>query len=426
MIRRHALVAASCFIITGLFQACSKTSENNTLLRIEGQEQQAKLGQQVRMFVDLNGDGIPEIVSASVSRFPLTGIGVYSGADGTEIYRITSELNNYIVKRFTFTRDLNGDGIPEIAAPGTGSSPTLAVFSGQDGKLLFKTGERLYFDKAQEPRVISLPDRNGDGIPEIAVDQLRRNLVIFSGKDGVKIHELDPPKALYDHIQYDMASDIDGDGFEDLVGLSYIDRVPQCSFYSSGCLSKLSGPSPLPLPQRPHHYALADLNGDDFPDIVAAHHAGGKPDGSVLLACNGKSGNELWRVNGTNIEGGSQMVVVDADTGETTSTYQDVNFADSLVLLQDLNKDAIPEVATGHAGLSNPQEKTAGCILIFSGKDGELIRRISSPDTRHRIGNAMDSFIDADFNGVADLLLGIPGADAGERKEAGCVILMPL
>jgi hypothetical protein len=297
------------------------------------------------------------------------------------------------------------------------------VFSGKDGTLLFQTDEKLRFDH-DPPRVLSLPDKNGDGIPDIALEQPTRSLLIFSGKDGKKIDELEPPKDGEDIVLYNVAPDIDGDGFSDIIGLHNVNRVPQACFYSSKDFSHLSEMFPIPVQMRPTVYACADLNDDAFPDIALVHHTGGKPEGSLLVALSGKDGRELWRVNGTDVDGGSKMLVVDAGTKKMVGAYRDIKFADSLAVLPDMNGDGVPEIATGHADFFDREHKIAGCVFIFSGKDGQLLRSILSPDNSCRIGVSVAAFADANFDGVSDLLLGAPTAAVAERKEAGCVLLM--
>jgi hypothetical protein len=326
---------------------------------------------------------------------------------------------------FAIIADLNKDGVPEIASTDESSSPGLVIFSGKDGSFLLET-ERLHLKQYAPPKVISLPDRNGDGVPEFALDQPRRNLVIFSGSDGAKLEELAPPAEGEEMVWHDTAPDADGDGFPDILGLLSVKYAPYACFYSSKDFSVISGPFPLPIQMRPERYEFADLNADAFPDLVLVHHTGGKPEGSLLVALSGKDGSELWRVNGTDVEGGKQMIVVDADTRKTLSTYPDIDFADSLAILPDMNADNIPEVATGHADFYNKKRKLGGCVFVFSGKDGQLMKSILSPDKNCRIGASIAPFSDADFNGTHDLLLGAPTAAAADRKEAGCILVLGL
>jgi hypothetical protein len=258
---------------------------------------------------------------------------------------------------------------------------------------------------------------------------------VFSGKDGSKIMELPPPESLHDHVLYHRAPDIDGDGHDDIVGFGAA-RMPtgentftfvaRTKFLSSADFSQIGDSFDIPLDERPHQCGCADLNGDGTPDIVVSSHSGGSPQGSVLLAVSGTDGQELWRVNGVDMQGGSRITSVDAKTGEVTASYTDVGFGRAITLLADINGDGVPDVATGHTDLFDRDLKIRGRIYIFSGKDGMLLRTVHSPDNNSIIGMYIAPFADAGFDGTADMLVGIPGATAGEKKEAGGVLVMNL
>jgi hypothetical protein len=414
---------------------CTNNANKAVILRIDGAGNRGSgMGAQVEQFADVDGDGVPEIMAAAPYGGPGTLV-VFSGATGNVVYTIDSELNKYYLKVFTFVPDLNEDGIEEIAAPDTGSGPGLWVFSGKDGAPLFEMNERLYIDEDEPPRVLSVPDKNSDGVIDLALEQRTRNLIVFSGKDGSKITELDPPATFNDHVLYHQAPDIDGDGYADILGFTSARRqinenrfrmITRAKFLSSADFRQIGDSFDILVDQRPHECACADLNGDGTPDVVASHSSGGLPQGSVLLAVSGKDGRELWRVNGIDVQGGSHIMGVDAKTGEVVSSYTDVGFGHAIALLPDVNGDGVPDVATGHTKLFDRESRVMGQVHVFSGKDGALLKKVFSPDNNSVIGMSIAPFADANFDGTPDILTGIPGATANDRKEVGGILVMAL
>lgn len=431
----HSLIGILAFFPLLMLSSCGKPTAENILLRIDGDRSLDRgLGAQMQQFADVTGDGVPEILAAS----PFEGlgeIGLYSGSSGELVYRISSDIKKYSVKFFSVIADLNGDKLPEIAAPSSGSESSLWIFSGKDGLALFKLDEKLFFDYYELPRILSVPDKNSDGVFDLALEQPKRSLIVFSGKDGQKIMELDPPKTLDEHVRYDKTPDIDGDGNDDIMGLTTVRRpirenvfelVTRVQFISSKDFSPIGTPFIVPLQERERPYRCSDMNGDNVMDIVACAPFGGQPkESSVLLAVSGRDGSEIWRVNGGNVEGGSTMTSIDAKTREKVATYTDIRFGDALALLPDANGDGIAEVATGHPELYNKERKIGGCIYIFSGKDGTILRTIFSPDKNSRIGGSIAPFADLNFDGTTDILAGVPGAMVDKQKEVGSILVLP-
>ena len=421
-----------------LFASCSELpglSKGPVILRIDGDPLHEKgLGAQVERFADADSDGFPDIIAAA----PLGGKGeicVYSGRTGELIYRISSEHQKYSLVYFSIVADLDGDGISEIAAPSYSTNRGLWVFSGKDGSPLFKAEGKLYFDRAYPPKVLSVPDKNSDGVMDLSLEQPRSSLIVFSGMDGSKIMEMDPLKTDYDHIQHGMIPDMDGDGADDILGFTYSRRedgssssrlLPHMLFLSSSDFEKIGGPFGVPLQQRPYHYRCTDVDGDGVLDMVAAHSNGGMPDGSVLLAISGKDGSELWRVNGMDVADGAQIIGVDAKTGEQTRSFTDLDFGNAIALLPDIDGDGVDEIATGHTMLYNKELRTNGRIYVFSGSDGTILKMIPSPDRNTRVGRWIAPFEDRDLNGTPDILAGSPSATVDQKEGVGSILVLSM
>src|SRR5215470_12146374 len=114
---------------------------------------------------DVNGDGIPDIVTAAG---PGGGphVKVFDGATGATIMSFFAYNPAFTGGVFVAAGDVNGDGFADVVTgAGAGGGPLVQVFSGRDGTLL-----RSFF--AYEPAFtggvrVAVGDVNGDGIPDI-------------------------------------------------------------------------------------------------------------------------------------------------------------------------------------------------------------------------------------------------------------------
>jgi hypothetical protein len=280
-----------------------------------------------------------------------------------------------------------------------------------------------------------MPDRDGDGVVELAADQPRGGLVILSGKEGTKVGELALPESDEERVLYRQAPDVDGDSLPEVIGLFNTKKlkgkaglitVPQARFFSSVDIRPIGEPFKLPVSQRPDLHACADLNRDGTLDVVIACQTGGVPEGSLLVAVSGNDQSELWRVNGADAENGSRIIGVSAKTGKIVSEYTDVNFGDALALIPDINGDGIEDVVTAHPMTYSKELGKGGCVCVFSGSDGALLKTVFSPDKDNRITASIAPFSDHNFDGTPDLLVGMPAASVGGIKEVGAIMVLPL
>jgi hypothetical protein len=186
--------------------------------------------------VDLNGDGVPEVIVGSPEAraglqgppgkegFPRTGsVYVYSGADLSLLYRLNGERGSSQVQEspalhetpgtgtlegntgdvfgdaVAIVPDMDGDGVAElmIGAPrgdgqgadgsnlaGFTDSGYAKIFSGQRGTLLARlNGEGQGTNMGHH--VISVPDINGDGLPDILIGS---DLTDYGGTDAGSLY----------------------------------------------------------------------------------------------------------------------------------------------------------------------------------------------------------------------------------------------
>jgi hypothetical protein len=174
-------------------------------------------------FDDMNGDGTDEfVVTAEHAEVPI--VAFLSGKDFTEIRRINIEWDKVrATRRYGCAGDLNDDGIADIVKASNagggeeGRESYLAVYSGADGSRIWrvegtsiptgvrrftvdaKTGERtdLPADAGFGHTAAVVPDIDGDSKPEIAVTlasvvkgKMNNGILIFSGATGRHIETL--------------------------------------------------------------------------------------------------------------------------------------------------------------------------------------------------------------------------------------------
>jgi hypothetical protein len=139
--------------------------------------------------------------------------------------------------------------------------------------------------------------------------------------------------------------------------------------------------------------ALADLDGDGVPDLLAGapHSGAAHPDGGRVEALSGADAAPLWSVAG-------------GAAGDL--------FGYAVAAVGDCDRDGVADVAVG-APLADAAATDAATVSVLSGADGAAIHPLHGPSPGARLGFALAPVEDFEGDGVADLLAGAPGADGG-------------
>ncbi|MFB3828310.1 MAG: FG-GAP repeat domain-containing protein [Bryobacteraceae bacterium] len=211
---------------------------------------------------DLNGDGLPDIAAAqerSVAVFLNAGDGSFKDPAW---FPVTGDAMKILAA------DVNRDGMPDLVVE-TRLSASLSVLLGRDDGR-FEDEKILRLHEYLRPHDLAVGDFNEDGLPDLVVCGQNGYMLLSGNGDGFFnlgefIRQEATPLAA-------AAADLDGDGHLDLLLGNYYGGDTtvllgdgQAGFYSA-----------MPLRARgdTSQIVIADLNGDGIPDCAAANYSG--------------------------------------------------------------------------------------------------------------------------------------------------------
>lgn len=169
--------------------------------------------------------------------------------------------------------------------------------------------------------------------------------------------------------------------------------------------------------------AVGDVNGDDFADIAAGAPAGLRPDRQVASGyVHVLKGTELGHMQGLVIWERSSL----GDFGSSSAAEADDRFGAAVHMI-DWDGDGRDDLAVG-APRDRSDGVGAGSVFLFAGNAAgpQAHVRISMPaEASSALASFGASFASADWNGdgLPELAIGAPGADAGGVVQSGMVFV---
>lgn len=235
---------------------------------------------------DLNGDGLPDLVTAGDGSEAVQILRNRTGARLLQQAQISgfvlepplplaTAANRIPNPEAVAVGDLNGDGRLDIAAVGAGGWVSLLLNHGGAGFSLDEVDLATADDTHPEPVSVAIADLNGDGRPEIAAADLTGVVSVLANQGGGHF-ALEPglhlatPSDSNPEPDSVAARDMNGDGLPDLVVADLRGQAVSLLFNRGG--GAFSAPVELSLPPAsyPASIVVGDLNHDGRPDIAAA------------------------------------------------------------------------------------------------------------------------------------------------------------
>ncbi len=263
---------------------------------------------------DLNGDGIPDVAAISApcpTGAPTCVATYYGNRDGSFTNGTVITLESGQGWGLA-TADLNSDGIPDLLVADI-SGNQLIFLGNADGSF---TQAPLLENPQGANGPVAIGDFNGDGIPDLALLTANNNMSIWLGKGDGTFTQQAASLTLSGYPALSKAVDIDGDGILDLVEVgSKVDVflgngdgtfAPKSSFSSGGSIESA---------------VIADFTGDGKYDLAIME---GSPSDGVYIS--------MFKGNG------------DGTFTALSRSYSDS--AEYSFSLGDFNGDGIPDLVS--------------------------------------------------------------------------------
>jgi hypothetical protein len=226
---------------------------------------------------DVNGDGIPDILTANRSDNSVSVLlGNRDGSFQTKETFATGRLPISVA-----AADVSGDGIPDIVTANYGGSTVSLLLGNGQGK--FQPHREI--PAGSDPYDVKIADLRGDGKEDIVVTNKNDNTVgVLLGRGDGTFQTM---------AAYPVASGPYEVVVVDLTGNGVLDLV--VSHFSATVVDVLSGNGDgtfgpareFPVGSRPYGLAVADVSGDGHPDIVTSNYR----DNNVSVLLNDGHGN---------------------------------------------------------------------------------------------------------------------------------------
>lgn len=330
--------------------------------------------------------------------------------------RLYQVFESLTIESISSCGDIDGDGIPEIITglPSYSSSTgKINVRSGANGNLIAEyLGENSsgYFGGS----VAGSADLNNDSIPDLIVGAEYYDSVTIdggrvyalSGLDGTVLWSVDGEnQSDYLGSAVDTIQDIDSDGVDDVIAGAPGWNNDALGFSDVGKVYVYSGATGSLI-----HAWYGDGQGDNFGRSVAGL-GDLDNDGTCDIAVGAPYDDNIYKRSGSArvFSGATGSILIFAINGESANA----KFGWSLDSVDDLNADNVPDLLVGAPEHSSSAITECGAVYAISGSDGSVIHRSLGtfengyPD---RLGRTISSIGDINLDGVEDYLTGASNA----------------
>jgi len=225
---------------------------------------------------DVNGDGKPDLISASTGEtFPYGALTILTN-NGSNVFGLNAVLHwGGNGPRSVTVADVNGDGKPDLITANT-FDRTLTVLT-NNGSGVFGTNAIL---DVANPDYVTVADVNGDGKPDLisinGAVGAPETLMIFTnnGSGGFGSNatlNVNTPSGNEFPINV-VAADVNEDGKPDLICPSPAAGAVQV--WTNNVSGIFGSNATVSVGGTPDWVAIAEVNGDGKPDVICANAAG--------------------------------------------------------------------------------------------------------------------------------------------------------
>jgi hypothetical protein len=326
------------------------------------------------MIADVNGDGIPDLITADGSGAVSVLLGNGNGTFQSQ-KTFQSGAGAYTVA----VADLNGDGKLDLAISNSGAHDVAVLLGNGNGTF----APAQTFATGTVPQSVAIADVNGDGKPDLIVSNYADNSVSVLLGNGNGTFQPQQTFATGSAPFGVTVADINGDSKPDIIVADTIGSAVSVLLGNGN--GTFAPQHTFAAGKIPRSVAVADLNGDGKPDLVIANSSGaqanvlvGNGDGTFQAPRSFAVGyNSQFAVAADiNGDGKPDLVVVNADynsvsllVGNGDATFQiQRTFATGAfpasVAVGDLNSDGQLDIVT-----ANESSNSIG-VLLANGQGG--------------------------------------------------------
>ncbi|MDB6091388.1 MAG: repeat-containing protein [Gammaproteobacteria bacterium] len=365
-----------------------------------GEASEDQFGWIARNIGDVDGDGVPDIVTSAPTHGTASSnagrIYVYSTASGKLLWTKDGAPGDQLGIGVEGAGDTNGDGVPDVVASGPAGSGVAYIYSGRDGRIL----QRFKSTNTAETfgsHISGAGDMNHDGFSDVIVgapgregeSKIAGHAYLYSGQDGRLLRTFEGER-IGDEFGSTVAGLSNGKEQYVIVGAPRAgpERHGRAYVYDSS-----SGALKFTIEADASGNALGamfvsapgDMNDDGVSEVYVSdwsNTAKGRSTGRIYIH-SGRTGERLLTLTGESA--GDGFGTSPANAGDVDGDGR----ADLIVGAWQYGKEAV----------------SGGRTYLYSGRNGALLKTYTSRLPGETLGFDAVGMGDVDADGTVDFLI---------------------